>query len=131
MHEILGFSRLLRQDKQALIERLGDVATICTYPKYIFDECLAFLGQNRIGLVGYSTLQNMITTVLANERHRTELILSNSVPPIIHKKLKKILHTKGVLNSLSGQQGAAKDFTPTELASEIETHNAIKVFIPT
>ncbi|MEX6138763.1 DUF4158 domain-containing protein [Providencia hangzhouensis] len=72
MHEILGFSRLLRQDKQALIERLGDVATICTYPKYIFDECLAFLGQNRIGLVGYSTLQNMITTVLANERHRTE-----------------------------------------------------------
>lgn len=130
MHEILGFSRLLRQDKQALIERLGDVATICTYPKYIFDECLAFLGQNRIGLVGYSTLQNMITTVLANERHRTELILSNSVPPIIHKKLKKILHTKGVLNSLSGQQGAAKDFTPTELASEIETHNTIKSVYP-
>ncbi|HBS0624423.1 TPA: DUF4158 domain-containing protein, partial [Klebsiella pneumoniae] len=67
MYEILGFSRLLKRDKQALIERLNDVATICTYPKYIFDECLAFLGQNRIGLVGYSTLQNIITTVLANE----------------------------------------------------------------
>lgn len=59
MHELLGFNRLTKSAEKALLERLQDVATICTYPKYIFDESLAFFGQQRIGLVGYSTLQNM------------------------------------------------------------------------
>ncbi|WP_330932400.1 DUF4158 domain-containing protein [Xenorhabdus bovienii] len=52
MYEILGFARLLKRDRQTLMDRLKYVATICTYPKYIFDECLAFFGQKRIGLVG-------------------------------------------------------------------------------
>ncbi|MDF4362027.1 DUF4158 domain-containing protein, partial [Vibrio parahaemolyticus] len=126
MHELLGFKRLTKSAEKALLERLQDVATICTYPKYIFDESLAFFGQQRIGLVGYSTLQNMITTVLANERQRTESILSNQMSDTTRAQLKKILHTKGRLNQLSIQKGSAKDFTPAELNREIEAHNTIK-----
>ena len=55
MYEVLGFERFSKPHRQDLMTRLQDVATICTYPKYIFDECLAFFGQKRIGLVGYST----------------------------------------------------------------------------
>ncbi|MEZ8138799.1 Tn3 family transposase [Vibrio splendidus] len=126
MHELLGFKRLTKSAEKALLERLQDVATICTYPKYIFDESLAFFGQQRIGLVGYSTLQNIITTVLANERQRTESILSNQMSDTTRAQLKKILHTKGRLNQLSIQKGSAKDFTPAELNREIEAHNTIK-----
>ena len=126
MYEILGFERFSKPQRQDLMARLQDVATICTYPKYIFDECLTFFGQQRIGLIGYSTLQNIITTVLANERERTESILSNNMSDTTQKQLEKILHTKGMLNSLSVHKGSAKDFTPSELAREIETHNTIK-----
>lgn len=126
MYEILGFTRLSKVDEKSLLERLQDVATICTYPKYIFDECLAFFGQKRIGLAGYSTLQTMITSVLANERQRTESILSSSMSDTTRMQLKKILHTKGRLNQLSAQKGSAKDFTPSELMREIETHSTIK-----
>lgn len=126
MYEILGFTRLSKVDEKSLLERLQDVATICTYPKYIFDECLAFFGQKRIGLAGYSTLQTMITSVLASERQRTESILSSSMSDTTRMQLKKILHTKGRLNQLSAQKGSAKDFTPSELMREIETHSTIK-----
>ncbi|MCB5362034.1 hypothetical protein BCU85_24500 [Vibrio lentus] len=126
MYEILGFTKLSKQDEDDLIARLQDVATICTYPKYIFDECLAFFGQRRIGLSGYSTLQTLITSVLTNERQRTESILSSNMTDTTYMKLKRILHTKGELNRLSVQKGSAKDFTPSELAREIETHNTIK-----
>ncbi|TCT57835.1 uncharacterized protein DUF4158 [Vibrio crassostreae] len=126
MYEILGFTRLSKVDEKSLLERLQDVATICTYPKYIFDECLAFFGQKRIGLAGYSTLQTMITSVLACERQRTESILSRSMSDTTRMQLKKILHTKGRLNQLSTQKGSAKDFTPSELMREIETHSTIK-----
>lgn len=114
MYSILGFERFSKQHQQELILRLRDVATICTYPKYIFDECLAFLGQKRIGLTGYSTLQSIITNVLASERQRTEDILSCHMPDTTQAKLQKILHTKGILNSLSLYKGSAKDFSPSQ-----------------
>lgn len=126
MYEIIGFTRFSKEDEKQLQKRLQDVATICTYPKYIFDECLAFFGQKRIGLSGYSTLQNLITAVLTNERKRTESIISSSMSDTTRGQLKKILYTKGRLNQLSAQKGSAKDFTPKELAREIQTHNTIK-----
>lgn len=36
MHELLGFKRLTKSAEKALLERLQDVATICTYPKIHF-----------------------------------------------------------------------------------------------
>ena len=126
MYSILGFQRFSKQHQQELIARLQDVATICTYPEYIFDECLAFFGQKRIGLAGYSTLQSIITNVLASERHRTEDILSCHMSDTIQAKLQKVLHTKGLLNSLSLYKGSAKDFSPSQLAKEVDTHNTIK-----
>ncbi|EPJ42954.1 MAG: transposase [Osedax symbiont Rs2] len=131
MYSILGFDKFSkRQHQQALIERLRDVATICTDPKYIFDECLAFFGQKRIGLVGYTTLQNIITNVLASERQRTEDILSCHMPEGTQAKLHKILHTTGILNNLSAYKGSAKDFSPSQLDKEIGTHNTIKEVYP-
>ncbi|WP_438863092.1 Tn3 family transposase [Neptunicella sp.] len=126
MYSILGFERFSKQHQQELIVRLQDVATICTYPKYIFDECLAFFGQKRTGLAGYSTLQSIITNVLASERQRTEGILSCHMPDTTQEKLQKILHTKDLLNSLSPYKGSAKDFSPSQLAKEVDTHNTIK-----
>ena len=75
MLSIRGFERFAQKQEKALAARLLDVATICTDPKYMLDECLAFFGQERIRLVGYSTLQDFITRGLSCERQRTEGIL--------------------------------------------------------
>ena len=126
MLSILGFERFSQEHEKALARRLEDVATICTYPQYMFDECLAFFGQKRVSLVGYTTLQDFITETLSGERQRTETILSKHMSDLTYQRLKKILNTKGLLNSLLVYKGSAKDFTPMELAQEIKTHNTIK-----
>lgn len=130
MLSILGFGRLTKKHEKELVSRLQDVATICTEPRYIFDECLAFFGQKQLSLAGYTTLQDLITLALGKERSRTESILSQNMTDPTHQRLKKILNTKGLLNSLSAYKGSAKGFTPSELELEIETHNNIKEIYP-
>ncbi|MEQ1975437.1 hypothetical protein [Xenorhabdus sp. SGI240] len=40
--------------------------------------------------------------------------------------MKQIISTQGLLNSLSAYKGSARDFSPSELDRELETHQAIK-----
>ncbi|WP_141240733.1 DUF4158 domain-containing protein, partial [Providencia rettgeri] len=60
MLTMLGFEQLTPIMKIELAARLNDVATISMEPKYIFDEFLAFLGQKRIALPAYSTIQGTV-----------------------------------------------------------------------
>lgn len=66
-------------DKEPLLKRLNDVVKINLEPRYVFDECIAYFGQNRIALAGYTTLQDTISTVLSNERNRIEMVLLDSL----------------------------------------------------
>lgn len=109
---------------------MEDVATIHAEAKYVFDECLAFFGQERIALTGYTTLQDIITVTLSSERKRIESILAKKMTRSTKERLLEILNTHGLLNSLSTQKGSAKDFSPTDVGNEIATHSAIKEIYP-
>ncbi len=126
--DAVQFTKENYQDE--LIERLEDVATICTDSRYIFDECLAFFGQKKIALAGYTTLQHFISDALVIERRRTESILENEILDETLQHLKNILNNKGKLNGLSGYKGSARDFSPTELDRELQTHHTIKTIYP-
>ncbi|CQJ04920.1 DUF4158 domain-containing protein [Yersinia frederiksenii] len=125
MFSILDFKPLTPDLKVALIIRLKDVATICMDPKYILDELLAFLGQNRIALPGYSTVQDFISEALNTERQRIINILSNRMTDSTAKKLHSMLYDDGKLNEIRGYSGSAKDFSPSEIEKELCTHNTI------
>ncbi|CNI60456.1 Tn3 family transposase [Yersinia pekkanenii] len=125
MFSILDFRPLTPDLKVALIIRLKDVATICMDPKYILDELLAFLGQNRIALPGYSTVQDFISEALNTERQRIINILSNRMTDSTAKKLHSMLYDDGKLNEIRGYSGSAKDFSPSEIEKELCTHNTI------
>ncbi|HGG5248487.1 TPA: DUF4158 domain-containing protein [Salmonella enterica subsp. enterica serovar Paratyphi B] len=88
--------------KSLLIIRLKDVATICMDPKYILDELLAFLGQQRIALPGYSTVQNLISEVLNYERLRISNIISSLMTDTTSEKINSILHNDGNCHPGSG-----------------------------
>jgi hypothetical protein len=91
---------------------------------------LAFFGQYQISLPGYTTLQDLVTEILGHERSRTASILSENMTVVTRKRLKQILKSKGLLNSLSAYKGSAKGFSPSEIDREINTHNIIQDFYP-
>ena len=112
--------------KSALMDRLGDVATISGDPRYIFDECMTWFSQNRVAAPAYTTIQDLITTVLSDERKRTETFLSENMNDLTAHKLSQMIKTKTKLNELKGVKSSAKDFSPTQIAQEIETQQTIK-----
>ncbi|HAK5802690.1 TPA: Tn3 family transposase [Salmonella enterica] len=122
---VLGFEQLTPSIKIELSERLNDVATICMEPKYIFDELLAFLGQRRIALPGYSTVQKLVSDALNFERKRTINILSKRMNPATAQQITSILQDEGSLNSIRGYNGGARDFSTSEIESELSSHNVI------
>ncbi|PHM26100.1 DUF4158 domain-containing protein [Xenorhabdus budapestensis] len=128
--DTLNFELLTEAHHTALITHLKDVATICTDPRYIFDEILAFLGQKRIALPGYTSLQELVTEALVAEQQRIEAILSQQMSEATTDRLKQIISTQGLLNSLSAYKGSARDFSPSELDRELETHQTIKSIYP-
>lgn len=125
MLSTLGFEQLTPPIKNELTDRLNDVATICMEPKYIFDELLAFLGQRRIALLGYSTVQKLVSEALNFERKRTINILSKRMHPTTAKQIISILHDEGNLNAIRGYNGGARDFSVSEINSELNSHNMI------
>lgn len=125
MLSILGFRQLTPDLKSFLIFRLKDVATICMDPKYILDELLAFLGQQRIALPGYSTVQDLISEVLNYERLRVSNIISSRMTDATAEKINSILHNDGKLNEIRGCSGNAKDFSSSEINKELCTHSII------
>lgn len=131
MLSILGYARFNRKSHMpTLKKRLNDVATICNEAKYVFDECIAFFGQERVALTGYSTVQDIISSVLIAEQRRVESILAKRMTLPTKHKLLDILNSKGKLNSLSAQKGSARDFSQSEIDNEIFTHKAIKEIYP-
>lgn len=125
MLSTLGFEQLTPPVKNELTERLNDVATICMEPKYIFDELLAFLGQRRIALPGYSTVQKLVSEALNFERKRTLNILSKRMSPVTAQQITSILHDEGKLNSIRGYNSGARDFSASEIESELNAHGII------
>ncbi|RDH41873.1 DUF4158 domain-containing protein [Zooshikella ganghwensis] len=129
MLSMLDFEHFTKLHQANLIVRLKDVATICIEPRYIFDECLAFFGQQRLALAGYTTLQDLITDILSAERQRTELVLSQHMTDLTKQRLRKVLNRKGLLNSLSGYKGSARDFSPAErLCCSTESSGLLRLF---
>jgi len=127
LFEILDFEKFNKSTHQLeFVNRLKDVAMIDADPRYLFDECLAFFGQKRIALLRYTTIQDHVTETLSVERQRTESILLRKMTDSTKQHLKKILNTKGALNSLTGYKGSARDFSPSELNRELQTHETIK-----
>lgn len=58
-----GFSLYKNKtDKPLLIERLNDVVKINLEPRYVFDECIAYFGQQRIALAVNGKCSSIITT---------------------------------------------------------------------
>ena len=119
-----------KKDKPSLIKRLNDVVKINLEPRYVFDECIAYFGQNRIALAGYTTLQDTISTVLSNERSRIELVLSENLTQSTKAILLKLLESNSTFTDLAKLKKMAKDFSASQITQELKTHKIIRSLYP-
>jgi len=126
-----GFSNYhSKVDKRLLLKRLNDVVKINLEPRYVFDECIAYFGQNRIALAGYTTLQDTISTVLSNERSRIEHILTENLTHSTKAILLKLLESNSTFTDLAKLKRMAKDFSASQIAQELKTHKTIRLLYP-
>lgn len=119
-----------RLHKSALIKRLNDVVKINLEPRYVFDECIAYFGQNRLALAGYTTLQDTISQVLTNERNRIEKLLHESLSLDTQATLLKLLEANTTFTDLAKLKKMAKDFSYGEINQELKTHKIIRTLYP-
>ncbi|GAA62462.1 hypothetical protein P20311_0235 [Pseudoalteromonas sp. BSi20311] len=117
-------------NKAPLIGRLNDVVKINLEPRYVFDECIAYFGQNRIALAGYTTLQDTISTVLSNERNRIEVVLNENLTLSTKATLLKLLESNNTFTDLAKLKKMAKDFSASQIAQELKTHKIIRSLYP-
>jgi TnpA family transposase len=127
----IGFSIFQsKTGKASLIERLNDVVKINLEPRYVFDECIAYFGQNRLALAGYTTLQDIISTVLINERDRIENVLNQSLSLDTRSTLLKLLESNNTFTDLAKLKKMAKDFSYNQITQELKTHKIIRALYP-
>nr|WP_275672820.1 Tn3 family transposase [Marinomonas algicola] len=117
-------------DKEPLLKRLNDVVKINLEPRYVFDECIAYFGQNRIALAGYTTLQDTISAVLSNERNRIETVLNESLSSGTRVTLLKLLESNNTFTDLAKLKKMAKDFSTSQITQELKTHKIIRSLYP-
>jgi TnpA family transposase len=117
-------------DNEPLLKRLNDVVKINLEPRYVFDECIAYFGQNRIALAGYTTLQDTISAVLSNERNRIETVLNDSLSSGTRATLLKLLESSNTFTDLAKLKKMAKDFSTSQITQELKTHKIIRSLYP-
>tara|TARA_R110000772_G_scaffold260826_1_gene379020 strand:- start:3486 stop:6317 length:2832 start_codon:yes stop_codon:yes gene_type:complete len=117
-------------DKSGLLERLKDVAKISVEPRYIFDECLSYFGQNTLALAGYTTLQDVISSVLSIERRRIDDILNKHLSSYTKETLLNLLRSNNTFTELSKIKKVAKDFSQSQITQELKTHSIIRNLYP-
>jgi TnpA family transposase len=117
-------------DKDSLLKRLNDVVKINIEPRYVFDECIAYFGQNRIALAGYTTLQDTISTVLSSERSRIETTLHEYLSSNTKEALLKLLESNNTFTDLAKLKKIAKNFSMNQITQELKTHKTIRSLYP-
>lgn len=91
-------------------------------PKYVFDSLLEYFHQHKIVRPSYTTLQDMVSEVLSNEKNR----LSNKIYTLMDKPfrglLANFLEKDELFYQLTTLKKDQKDFTTAEINASIKKH---------
>jgi len=91
-------------------------------PKYVFDSLLEYFHQHKIIRPSYSTLQELVSQVLNNEKNR----LSNKMYTLMDKPFMKLLanflEKEELFYKLTAVKKDQKDFTTSEINASIKNH---------
>ena len=114
------------KERQELEAKASDLSRICSKPVYVFRELTLFLEQQRVILPGYSLMQDIIGKALLQEQNRLIEIARNSLSEETVKALNELLDNPDGLYEITRLKREPKDFSNTEIATELERGERIK-----
>jgi len=96
-----------------------------TTSKFLFESILCFAQQNNVIRPPYSTCQEMISTVLKNERRRLSSIIGSRLDIKFRKQIDNLLEKESSLYSLTMLKKDPKDFSTSEIKKEVNKHSIL------
>ena len=108
--DLLGYRRWAGM-RDTLAERLNELATRSTQPRYLFREALQFLDRERIVRPAYTHLQDIVGEVMNHERDRLTALLNQALTPDMRQQLNALLKADGSIYRISLLKQDLRDFS--------------------
>jgi len=124
--EYEGSKQKIRQSIQSL---LSSKVAINVNPIYLFFEVLTNLKEEKMMLLGYSTLQNIISDAITAEQQRLCFILQKIMTNKVELMLDRLLMDDGGLYALTALKKDPKSFRTKHIKAEIKkVHDNKKLY---
>ena len=107
------------EDKHALVAFARRAAMLLTQPKFILREVLEHLSSQRIVAPGYTSLQDLVSQAVTDERKRVTRMLDAALPANLQQSLNTLLHADDKIHLINVLKHEASDFSNKELRREV------------
>lgn len=114
------------EERQKLTFKAQHEATVCSKPVYIFRQLLDYLGEQRIVLPGYSSMQDIVGNALTYEQNRLRTAVGEQLKDNDISALKALLDDAQGLYEITLLKREPKDFTLGEIKREIARADQIR-----
>jgi len=95
-------------------------------PNFLANELLSFLKSQKIVRPGYTTLQDIVSNVLTQERNRLKLKLQGCLTESHKKSLDQLYENENALSELASLKQDAKNFGVSMMSLERQKHDILK-----
>ena len=117
-----GASVYSSQHKDKALRYARELVKQHAVPKYVFDSLLEYLHQHKIVRPSYTTLQDMVSEALNNEKDRLNNKIYNLMDKPFRELLAQFLEKDELFYQLTTLKKDQKDFTTAEINASIKKH---------
>jgi hypothetical protein len=117
--ELLDYRLCGREGRHALVAFAQRAAMLSTQPKFILREVLEHLSNQRIVAPGYTSLQDLVSQAVTDERKRVTRKLDAALPADLRQSLNTLLHADDKIHLINVLKHEASDFSNKELRQEV------------
>ncbi|MBS3910867.1 MAG: Tn3 family transposase [Hydrogenophaga sp.] len=117
--ELLDYRLCGSEGRQALFAFAQRAAMLSTQPKFILREVLEHLSSQRIVAPGYTSLQDLVSQAVTDERKRVTRKLDATLPADLQQSLNTLLHADDKIHLINVLKHEASDFSNKELRQEV------------
>ena len=107
------------EGRHALAAFAQRAAMLSTQPKFILREVLEHLASQRIVAPGYTSLQDLVSQAVTDERRRVTRMLDAALPANLQQSLNTLLQADDKIHLINVLKHEASDFSNKELRQEV------------
>lgn len=107
------------EGRYALAAFARRAAMLSTQPKFILREVLEHLSNQRMVAPGYTSLQDLVSQAVTDERRRVTRMLDAALPADLQQSLNTLLHADDKIHLINVLKHEANDFSNKELRQEV------------